>query len=92
MEQHQAVKPTINIERKILTGILRIICFMVVFPMIAYLQQWLRQQLSDRHNTNQQINQIIYDFEKDTKTTEDSYMEMTTQLEQKGFDTHHDRR
>lgn len=67
-----------------MTGVVRIICFMIVFPAIAYLQQWLRQQLSDKHNTDQQINQIIYDFEKDTKTSEDRYIEITTQLEQKG--------
>lgn len=80
MEQHQAVKPNINIERKIMTGVVRIICFMVVFPLIAYLQQWLRQQLSNRHNTNQQINQIIYDFDTNTTTNEDRYIEITTQL------------
>ena len=84
MEQHQAVKPTINIERKVMIVVVRLVCFMVIFPTIAYLQQWLRQQLSDKHNTNQQINQIIYDFEKDIKTSEDRYIEITTQLEQKG--------
>ena len=79
MEQHQAVKPNINIERKVMIGVIRIICFIVVFPIIAYLQQWLHQQLSDKHNTNQQINQIIYDFETNTTTHEDRYIEITTQ-------------
>lgn len=70
MEQHQAVKPNINIERKILTGVIRFVIFMIMFPLIAGIQQWLRQDLSNKHNTNQEINKIIYDFENNTKTTE----------------------
>ena len=82
MEQHQAVKPNINIERKVMVGVVRVVFFMVVFPLIAGLQQWLRQNLSNKHNTNQEINKIIYDFENNT--SEDRYIEITTHLEQKG--------
>ena len=78
MEQHQAVKPNINIERKILTGVVRLVIFFMVFPLIASLQQWLRQDLSNKRNTNQEINKIIYDFENNT--SEDRYMETTKQL------------
>lgn len=78
MEQHQAVKPTINIERKVITGVVRLVIFFMVFPLIASLQQWLRQDLSNKRNTNQEINKIIYDFENNT--SEDRYIEITTQL------------
>ena len=78
MEQHQAVKPNINIERKVMTGIVRLVIFFMVFPLIAGLRQWLRQDLSNKHNTNQEINKIIYDFENNT--SEDRYMETTKQL------------
>lgn len=78
MEQHQAVKPTINIERKVMICVIRVAFFMIVFPLIAGLQQWLRQNLSNKHNTNQEINKIIYDFENNT--SEDRYIEITTQI------------
>lgn len=82
MEQHQAVKPNINIERKILTGVVRLVIFFMVFPLIVSLQQWLRQDLSNKRNTNQDIHKIIYDFENNT--SEDRYIETTQQLKQKG--------
>lgn len=84
MEQHQAVKPNINIERKVMIGVIRVVFFMVVFPLIAGLQQWLHQNLSNKHNNNQEINKIIYDFKNNTKTTENY-------SKQKGFDTRYDR-
>ena len=73
MEQHQAVKPNINIERKILAGVVRFVIVMIVLPLIAGIQQWLRQDLSNKHNTNQEMNRIIYDFEDNTKTTENYF-------------------
>lgn len=47
MEQHQAVKPNINIERKVMTGVVRLAIFLVVFPIISGLRLWLLQHPPD---------------------------------------------
>lgn len=80
MEQHQAVKPNINIERKGITGVVRFVIFLFGFLLILGVEQWLREHPPNTQNMDQEFNKILYDFEKDTETSEDRYIEITTQL------------
>ena len=80
MEQHQAVKPDGMTGKDILYTVTFLIFVTLMIPLKAIITNWLHEHLSNTQNIDQEINRIIYDFEKDTKNNEDRYIEITTQL------------
>lgn len=97
MNQHQAIKPPLVSTNDILSHSLRVLLIglfvFVGFPAI----HWLAYNLpkSNPQQMRQDVNQIIFDFESNVKLNSNSTQKETTIIEpidQKRFDTHHDRR
>ena len=80
MEQHQAVKPDGMTGKDILYKITFLIFITLMIPLKAMITNWFHEHPLNTQNIDQEINRILYDFEKDTKTSEDHYIEITTQL------------
>lgn len=97
MNQHQAIKPPLVSTNDILSNFLRVLLIgfivFVGYPTI----HWLAYNLPkpNPQQMQQDVNQIIFDFESNVKLNSDSTQKEATIIEPidtKGFDTHHDRR
>lgn len=97
MNQHQAIKPPIVSTNDILSNFLRVLLIgflvFVGYPTI----HWLAYNLPkpNPQQMQQDVDQIIFDFESNVKLNYDSTQKEATIIEPidtKGFDTHHDRR
>jgi len=96
MNQHQAIKPPLVSTNDILSNLLRVLLIgflvFVGYPTI----HWLAYNLPkpNPQQMQQDVDQIIFDFESNVKLNYDSTQKEATIIEPidtKGFDTHHDR-
>lgn len=97
MNNHLAVKPPLVSTNDILSNLLRVLLIgllvFVGYPAI----HWLAYNLPkpNPQQMQQNVNQLIFDFESNVKLDSDSTQKEATIIEPidtKGFDTHHDRR
>ena len=97
MNQHQAIKPPLVSTNDILSNLLRVLLIGFLIFVEYSTIHWLTYNLPkpNPQQMRQDVNQLIFDFESNVKLNSDSTQKETTiikPIDQKRFDTHHDRR